>query len=343
MPPNNNPYFYPPESSVPPTQAPTPATPQATPMQATAPVPQAQPVAQPLPQAPTPQPAPIFQAPIAPTPAPQAATQLGIPPTQVPVQPPAITPLGSDNATDDKKGAAAKKNPNSTQSLLQLSELRDNMVIMADGTFRAVITCKSINFDLMSSAEREGVEFSYQNFLNSLNFPVQISVRSQRVDIGPYIDQLLDLRQAEDNLLLGVLMDDYINFIDQLSQQANIMAKSFFITVPYYPQGELSGLVEQGKGFFTKLFAAPKTTVTKIDKATYEKAKEEMANRVDSILSGLFQIGVQAVQLNTKELGELYYNFYNPDTAVRQPLGNYENVTATYVKKGPAPTSGGAV
>lgn len=313
MPPNNNPYFYPPEST-------PPAAPQTQPQVAPAPQPQ---------QFVQPQPAPVAPVP--------TAAPIGIPPTQMPVATPAISPLGSAPETNDKKKEQVKKNPNSTQSLLQLSELRDNLVIMADGTFRAVIACKSINFDLMSGAEREGVEFSYQNFLNSLNFPVQISIRSQRVDIGPYIDKLLTIRQSEDNMLLGVLMDDYINFIDQLSQEANIMAKSFFVTVPYYPQGDIGNLVEQGKGFFSKLFAAPKNTVTKIDKATYEKAKEEMANRVGSVLSGLFQIGVQAVQLNTKELGELYYNFYNPDTAVRQPLGNYDNVTTTYVKKGPAP------
>lgn len=321
MPPNNNPYFYPPENTGAPTGTPAPA-PQPTPVApAPAPFPAAQPVAAPAPQAP----------------------QIGIPATQAPTQPPAITPLGSaEPAANDKKGKApAKKNPNSTQNLLQMSELRDNLIIMADGTFRAVITCKSINFDLMSSAEREGVEFSYQNFLNSLNYPIQITVRSQRVDIGPYIDKLLTMRQAEDNMLLGVLMDDYIQFIDQLSQEANIMAKSFFVVVPYYPQGDIGNLVEQGKGFFAKLFATPKANVTKIDKATYEKAKEEISNRVESVLAGLFQVGIQAVQLNTKELGELYYNFYNPDTAVRQPLGNYENVTATYVKKGPAP--GGAV
>ena len=84
------------------------------------------------------------------------------------------------------------------------------MIIMADGTFRAVVACKSINFDLMSSREREGVEFSYQNFLNALYFPIQIFIRSQRVDIGPYLDRLEEIRRNQDNMLLNVLMDDYI-------------------------------------------------------------------------------------------------------------------------------------
>jgi type IV secretory pathway VirB4 component len=232
-------------------------------------------------------------------------------------------------------GTKAKSAPqNTTQNSLLISELRDGMVIMGDGSFRAVIACKSINFDLMSSREREGVEYSYQNFLNALYFPVQIFIRSQRVDIGPYIDRLSTIRRAQDNMLLNVLMDDYINFIDVLSQEANIMDKSFFVVVPYFPAGDLNNVIEQSKGIFGKLLSKPKTAATKIDKITYDKAHDEIKNRVDSVTSGLFQIGVNSVQLNTKELGELYYNMYNPDTAVREPLGDFERVTSTFVKKG---------
>jgi len=254
------------------------------------------------------------------------------PNNQFPNQTP-VAPVGSGSVPQDQN-AQKPKNPNSTQNSLLLSEVRDNMVIMADGSFRAVVACKSINFDLMSSREREGVEFSYQNFLNALTHPVQILVRSQRVDIGPYIDKLVKIRRDQDNMLLNVLMDDYINFIDILSQEANIMDKSFFIAIPYHPQGDISNLIEQGKGFFGKIVSRSKNNITKIDTQTYEKAKTEIKNRVDAIIAGLYQLGVQSAQLNTKELGELYYNFYNPDTAVREPLGDFENTTAIYVKKG---------
>jgi len=82
--------------------------------------------------------------------------------------------------------------------------------------------------------------------------------------------------------------------------------------------------------------------VTHIDAASYQKAKDEIKNRVDSVTAGLFQLGVQSMQLDTKSLGELYYNYYNPDTAVRQPLGNFDNMATTFVKKAPgeAPTGG---
>lgn len=227
-----------------------------------------------------------------------------------------------------------KSNPNTTQNTLLISEIRDNMVIMKDGSFRATVACKSINFDLMSAREREGVEYSYQNFLNSLTFPIQILIRSQRVDIGPYIDRLMTVRRAQDNMLLNVLMDDYINFIDILAQEANIMDKSFFVVIPFFPAGDLADVKNQARGFFSKVFGKQQDGPTKIDETAYQKARDEIKNRVDSVTSGLFQMGVKSVQLNTKELGELFYNVYNPDTAVREPLGNFEAATSTYVKKG---------
>lgn len=233
-----------------------------------------------------------------------------------------------------------KENPTSTQATLLISELRDNVVIMKDGSFRAVVACKSINFDLMSEVEREGVEYSYQNFLNSLKFTTQILVRSQRVDIGPYIERLMEVRRNNDNMLLGVLMDDYINFIDILSQEANIMDKSFFVVVPYYTSAEAEKSLDSTKNLF-KTFSKNKTfEVTKIDRTTYEQAMTELNNRVDAVMSGLFQIGIHSVRLNTRELAELYYNFNNPDTAVREPLVDFSKLATIYVKKGENPAEG---
>lgn len=277
-----------------------------------------------------------------PTP-PQPAEPVSMP--QVQQQPPIGS--GQPEASQKSTEPAKKTNPNSTQNTLLISEIRENMVIMKDGSFRAVVACQSINFDLMSSREREGVEYSYQNFLNSLTFPIQILIRSQRVDIGPYLDKLVDIKRSQDNMLLNVLMEDYINFIDLLSQEANIMDKSFFISIPFFPAGDLSNVRDQAKGFFGKIFSKPQNGPTKIDQVSYTKAKDEIRNRVDLVTSGLFQMGVKSVQLSTKELGELYYNMYNPDTAVREPLGNFENTTSTFVRKANAsvspdqPNSGG--
>ena len=248
------------------------------------------------------------------------------------------TNVGAANAVTNQAAAKPlnKDVPSSTQSTILISELRDNVVIMKDGSFRAVVACKSINFDLMSEMEREGVEYAYQNFLNSLKFTTQILVRSQRVDIGPYIERLSEIRRNNDNMLLGVLMDDYINFIDILSQEANIMDKAFFIVVPYYASEDTEKALQQTKNFFKSFSRNKAPEITRIDRATYDKALSELTNRVDSIISGLFQIGISSIRLNTKELAELYYNFNNPDTAVREPLVDFSELATMYVRKGDA-------
>ena len=265
-----------------------------------------------------------------------------VPAGQMPVQNSNAAGMGAAAMQAQKTAPVSpnKDDPLSTQETLLISELRDNVVIMKDGSFRAVVACKSINFDLMSEMEREGVEYSYQNFLNSLKFTTQILVRSQRVDIGPYIERLSEIRRNNDNMLLGVLMDDYINFIDILSQEANIMDKSFFIIVPYYTSAEVEKDLQQTKNFFKTFSKAKGPEVTKIDRATYDKALTELTNRVDSVMSGLFQIGIHSVRLNTKELAELYYNFNNPDTAVREPLVDFSKLATLYVKKGTQPMAG---
>ncbi|OYX41720.1 hypothetical protein B7Y94_04590 [Candidatus Saccharibacteria bacterium 32-49-12] len=278
---------------------------------------------------------PTYQLPAEPLGQPQAIGSAQVPQPQptVPMQQP-TSPSPTKQPEQPSQRSSA---PTSTQNSLLFSEMRDNMIIMNDGSFRAIVRCQSINFDLMSSREREGVEFSYQNFLNSLYFPVQVLIRSRRVDIGPYIDRLVDIRRSQDNMLLNVLMDDYINFIDILAQEANIMDKSFYIIVPYYPSGDLNEIKKQAKGLFDSFFGGKTdTAVTKIDQVSYEKAKDEIKNRVDSVMSGLFQMGVKSGQLNTRQLGELFYGSYNPDTAAREPIAGLDpnELTSTYIRKG---------
>ncbi|MDR2336633.1 MAG: hypothetical protein LBE03_00820 [Candidatus Nomurabacteria bacterium] len=274
------------------------------------------------------QPNQIFQPQVGPASAPPL--QSPIPPTD-PNAPP-VPPSQDPNKPETP--APPSKEATTTQTSLMISEIRDGMVVMKDGSFRAVVECESINFDLMSQMEREGVEYSYQGFLNSLNFTVQILVRSQRIDIGPYLEKLQDIRRNQDNMLLNVLIDDYIDFIDLLSQEANIMDKRFFVIIPYYTSDTSENMVEQSKGFFKKLFGGAGPTVTNIDKATFEKAVTEVSKRIAIVVDGLRSVGVSAIRLNTKALGTLYYNFNNPDTSVREPLVDFSKVTSMYIQKG---------
>lgn len=254
--------------------------------------------------------------------------------------PGATTAPGSNvfaaDATSAVNVAAPRANPNSTQNTLQIAEVRDGIVIMNDGSFRCVVMVKSINFDLMSGQEQEAVEYSYQGFLNSLYFPIQIFMRSQKVDLQPYIAKLDKIRTEHDNMLLALLMEDYIGYIDALSQQTNIMDKKFYVVIPYFPLADVKQTLAQSKNFFSgiaTMFNNKEQHVT-IHEADLENAKAELRNRVQAVLSGLLQCSIQGLPLDTQELIELYYDTYNPDTATRQELKNFNQMTADIVTKG---------
>lgn len=231
---------------------------------------------------------------------------------------------------------APHTNPNSTQNTLQIAEIRDGIVIMNDGSYRSVVMVKSINFDLMSQQEQEAVEYSYQGFLNSLYFPIQIFMRSSKVDLQPYIEKLDKIRTEHDNMLLALLMEDYIGYIDALSEQTNIMDKRFYVVVPYFPVADVTKALSQSKNFFSGLGTIfnKKEQHVVINEAELEQAKTELRNRVQAVLAGLQQCSIQGLPLDTQELIELYYDTYNPDTATRQELKNFDNLTADIITKG---------
>ncbi len=251
------------------------------------------------------------------------------------MQPGVLIP-GDPHAPVVQNGQKPKVNVNSTQNNLEIAEIRDGIVIMNDGSFRSVVMVKSINFDLMSPQEREAVEYSYQGFLNSLYFPIQIFVRSQKVDLQNYIDKLDKIRSEHDNMLLALLMEDYINYIDQISSQTNIMDKNFYVVIPYLPHIDSTKPLAQTKGLFdgvVNLFGSNKTHVV-INEKNLNDAKDELRNRVQSVLAGLLQCGIQGLPLDTQELIELYYDTYNPDTATRQKLKNFDDLQVPVVTKG---------
>lgn len=232
-----------------------------------------------------------------------------------------------------------KTNPNSTQNILEIAEIRDGIVIMNDGSFRSVVMVKSINFDLMSPQEQESVEYSYQGFLNSLDFPIQICVRTQRIDMQPYIEKLDKIRSEHDNMLLAMLMDDYIGYIEQLSLSTNIMDKKFYVVIPYYSVAfgsNESKSLAQSKNFITgvvEMFNKKDKHVI-INEQLLETAKSELRNRVQAVLGGLAQAGINGLPMDTQELIELYYDFYNPETSARQSLGDINNLTTDVIEKG---------
>jgi hypothetical protein len=195
----------------------------------------------------------------------------------------------------------------SAQDFVDVSEIKDNVVILKNGTLRAVLMVSSINFELKSSQEQEAIVASYQNFLNSLDFPVQVLVSSRRLDINPYLELLTEKEKTQENELLRFQIADYRNFIKNLVGASNIMTKTFYIVVPF-------ALTEgQKETFLDKIKTSlnPKQAIIE-KKMEFENFKSQLWQRVQHISSGLEGSGVRMVPLETKELIELFYNAYNP-------------------------------
>jgi hypothetical protein len=225
----------------------------------------------------------------------------------------------------------APSNPtNSTQNSLLIAEIKDGIVVMRDGSLRAVVLSSAINFDLMSQRDPDGVELAYQGFLNALHFPIQILIKSQRMDLDNYIAKLQQLEQNQDNPLLADLMADYIGNIKSFVDEVNIMDKQFFVVVPYFPTLNVT------KGnIATSIVNAfkPIGTIT-LESGQFEQAKTELRQRVQQVASGLVQMGLRAIPLNTQELIDLYYASYNPDVAQNQKLIDAAQLQTATVTKG---------
>jgi hypothetical protein len=203
----------------------------------------------------------------------------------------------------------AKKNigASSTQKYVDVDELHDGVMVLKSGALRAVLLVSSVNFDLKSSQEQEAIIAQYQAFLNSLDFPVQIVIQSRRFNIAPYIDQLNDEENVQENELLRFQIGEYKNFIRKLSEMSNIMSKFFYIVIPFSP------VEDQESGFFRKMFGIfrPKQA-TAMKGELFETYKSQLLQRVDHVSVALSSVGVKVSQLNTEEIIELLYNSYNP-------------------------------
>ena len=202
-----------------------------------------------------------------------------------------------------------------TQRFLDIAEIREDAVILKDGTLRAVLLVSSINFALKSMDEQQAIVQAYMQFVNSIDFPVQIVIQSRRMNIDPYIRQLNDQEKKIGNELLKRQIRDYRDFIKQLIHLGDIMQKRFYIVVPLNPA------TVQSKGFWQRLkeIFTP-TLAMKFAEERFKKQKFELELRVNQISGGLGSMSLSAVQLDTQSLIELFYNVYNPDLYEAQPL-----------------------
>jgi type IV secretory pathway VirB4 component len=199
----------------------------------------------------------------------------------------------------------AAEGAGATQDFVPVKEVRDGIVILKDGSLRALLLTSSVNFALKSADEQNSILFQFQNFLNSLEFPVQISLQSRKLDIRPYIALLEDRYREQVSDLLKIQTREYIEFIKSFTDSANIMTKSFFIVVPYTP-AMITG-ADVG-GFFGKKSNTPNADAT----ASFEEHRTQLEQRIAVIEQGLIRTGVRVAQLGTEEVIELYYKIFNP-------------------------------
>lgn len=216
----------------------------------------------------------------------------------------------------------SKKNKNtSTQKYLPFKSFKDSVLVMKDGSFRAVLMVNSINFNLKSQIEQESILNSYKGFLNSITFPIQIVLQSRILDLDDYLTKLETIYKTQSNELLQLQTKEYTLFIKDLIGLANIMSKTFYVVVTYNPHIQIS------QGFFARLFSKKPMTA----KGRFKEAKDEVLNRTQLVANGLSPIGLDSILLNTEELIDLFYTTYNPDIARRQKLFDVSQVDAAII------------
>lgn len=190
---------------------------------------------------------------------------------------------------------------------VDIKTIRDGVVVLKNGTLRAVLLVSTVNFDLKSSDEQTAIVGAYQNFLNSLDFQVQIVISSRKLNVQPYIELLKERARQQRNELLKLQIIEYQEFIKNLTEVTNIMSKFFYIVVPFAPvEDSQEGVL----GKVTHLMRPAESIME--SEALFEAYKNQLWQRVDHVAAALGGTGLNFTTLNTDELIELYYGMYNP-------------------------------
>ncbi len=195
-----------------------------------------------------------------------------------------------------------------TQEFVPIKEVRDGVITLKDGSLRAILLASSLNFSLKSDDERTAIILQFQDFLNSLDFPVQITIQSRRLDIRPYVALLEQRYKEQTNDLMKIQTREYIGFIKNFTESTNIMTKSFFVVVPYIPA------IIQGAATskFNIFGSSSKSDQTKKKNEDFEENRTQLEQRLGVVEGGLSSSGIRVVRLGTEEVIELFYKIFNP-------------------------------
>ena len=195
-----------------------------------------------------------------------------------------------------------------TQEFVPIKEVRDGIIVLKDGGLRAIVLANSINLSLKSSEEQKATILQFQSFLNTLDFAVQISVQSRRLDIRPYLLLLEDRIKLQSEPLLKLQTKEYIDFIRNFTESVSIMTKSFFVVVPYTHTS-----LKSDYGIIGNLFKKKNKEEVKIAKEEdFEEKRSQLEERVGVIQQGLARCGINTAELGTEEIVEVFYKVFNP-------------------------------
>lgn len=220
------------------------------------------------------------------------------------------------------KNQNKKSTAEPTQKFLHIAEVRDDLVVLNDGSVRGVILVSSVNFDLKSEDEQKAIIGNYVNFLNSIDYPLQIVIQSRPLDIDDYLDRLKKVEREQTNELLRMQTADYREFVKELLTLERIMSKKFYVVVPY------SAVNDKKRSFlsrFSSVFSAAR--VVSLSRKRFDEFSDQLDKRCNFIISGLASLGLRSQRLSTQALIELYYNSYNPDLYQRQNLEDINKLT----------------
>ena len=213
----------------------------------------------------------------------------------------------------ERKGKAKA----STQRFLPIAEIHNDTVLLKNGGLRAIIGIEALNFNLKSETEQQGIITGYGSFMNTLTFPLQIVVRSTRTNIDDYLDDVRVLANKHTNELLKSQTLNYVGFIQKLLEIADIMQKRFFVVIPVDRSARRKTTFEQFFGWLQ-----PDDTLGQAAqrRREFSQGLRELNERTDLVESGLSNIGLHCTRLNTRDLVELFYQIYNPQTSKTEKL-----------------------
>ncbi len=204
----------------------------------------------------------------------------------------------------------------STQRHLPFSQIRENIIIMKDDSWRLVLECSTINFLLKSEDEQNAIIMSFQRFLNSLDFPVQIMIRSKKLDIDGYIKNLNKLWDNQKNLLLQEQTYEYVAYLKKLVEVAQIMKKEFYIIIPFDILEERSVRDNSILGIFRNFWLAINNANNIIKIKTqirnFNNVKKWLVNRMNTVKTSLESIWIKTRELQKEELIKFLTDYYNP-------------------------------